>query len=417
MSQPAHAAPHSTATMRVLVTDAFDSVAAETLRESGFDVIHNPMLDSDTLASAARDLHPQVLVVRSIEVGAAALEASNQLALVICAGSDARCVDLDAASRLGVMVSHCPGRNAAAVAELAVGLMLACDRRIPDQVANLRAHQAGHDWHSGAAGLAGRTLGIVGLGQVGQEIARRGLAFGMHVVAWSKNITEDRCDALGVDFCSNLVNLAKLADVVSVSVTGNEETRGLLGEKFFNALRPGTILINTSGGNVCDEAALLNAVRNRGVRAGLDIFDLEGGTATATEAALAAEPGVYGTFRVGACTEQARLSIDSEVVRILRAWRTDGTVLHCVNVAEHTAASSLMMVRHENRPGVLARIFDVLGKASINVEQMDNQISASGSAAIARVFMATEPSAHVVSAVRACPHVFGVTVTSLRHTT
>jgi D-3-phosphoglycerate dehydrogenase len=417
MSDTGQATPQSTATMRVLVTDSFDAVAADTLRESGFDVIHNPMLDADTLSVAVQDLQPQVIVVRSVEVGAAALEASRQLALVICAGSDAECVDLDAASRLGVMVSHCPGRNAAAVAELAFGLMLACDRRIPDQVADLRAQRAGQGSPPDAAGLAGRTLGIVGLGQVGQEIARRGLAFGMHVVAWSKNITEDRCDALGVDFCSNLVNLAKLADVVSVSVTGNEETRGLLGDKFFNALRPGAILVNTSGGNVCDESALLNAVRNRGVRAGLDIFDSATGARTATEAALAAEPGVYGTFRVGACTEQARLSIDSEVVRILRAWRTDGAVLHCVNVAEHTAASSLLLVRHENRPGVLARIFDVLGKASINVEQMDNQISASGSAAIARVFTATEPSVQVVSAVRACPHVLGVTVTSLRHAT
>lgn len=414
MSQPAHAPAPATATVRVLITDAFDSSAADTLRESGFDVIHNPMLDADTLAAAMADLHPQVLVARAVHVGEDALRASPQLALVICAGSDTRCIDLDAANGLGVMVSHCPGRNAAAVAELAWGLILACDRRIPDQAADVRAGRADPSLYAGAAGLAGRTLGIVGLGQVGQEIARRGLAFGMHVVAWSKHITEDRCDALGVDFCANLVNLAKLADVVSVSVAGNEETRGLLGDKFFNALRPRTIVVNTSRGHVCDEAALLHAVRNRGVRAGLDIFAGDPDERSAAERALAAEPGVCGTFRMGDRTEQARLSIDSEVVRILRAWHADGTVLNCVNLAEHTAASAVLMVRHENRPGVLARIFDVLGKAAINVEQMDNQISAGGSAAVARVFTATLPSVQVVSAIRACPHVLGVTMSPLR---
>ena len=412
MSQTAHAP--ATAAVRVLITDAFDSSAADTLRESGFDVIHNPMLGDDTLAAAMQDLQPQVLVVRSVRVGEDALRASSQLALAVCAGSEAQCIDLDAASRLGVMVSHCPGRNAAAVAELAWGLIVACDRRIPDQVTDLRGGRADISRYAGASGLAGRTLGIVGLGQVGQEIARRGLAFGMHVVAWSKHITEDRCDALGVDFCANLVNLAKLADVISVSVTGNEETRGLLGEKFFNALRPGSIVVNTSRGHVCDEAALLHAVRQRGVRAGLDIFSDDVQARSGAESALASECGVYGTFRVGDRTEQARLSIDSEVVRILRAWHADGTVLNCVNVAEHTAASAVLMVRHENRPGVLARIFDVLGKATINVEQMDNQISTGGTAAVARVFTATQPSAPVISAIRACPHVLGVTVSPLR---
>jgi len=412
MSQPAHAP--ATTVVRVLITDAFDSSAADTLRESGFDVIHNPMLDDDTLAAAMQDLQPQVLVARSVRVGEDALRASSQLALAVCAGSEAQCIDLDAASRLGVMVSHCPGRNAAAVAELAWGLIVACDRRIPDQVTDLRGGRADISRYAGASGLAGRTLGIVGLGQVGQEIARRGLAFGMHVVAWSKHITEDRCDALGVDFCANLVNLAKLADVISVSVTGNEETRGLLGEKFFNALRPGSIVVNTSRGHVCDEAALLHAVRQRGVRAGLDIFSDDVQARSGAESALASECGVYGTFRVGDRTEQARLSIDSEVVRILRAWHADGTVLNCVNVAEHTAASAVLMVRHENRPGVLARIFDVLGKATINVEQMDNQISTGGTAAVARVFTATQPSASVISAIRACPHVLGVTVSPLR---
>lgn len=408
---PAGHIPHSgTDLVRVLIADGFDSAAADALREAGCDVIHNPMLSSATLAAAIRDVQPEALVVRGMEVDAQAMAASPRLALIVCAASDAHGVDIDAASSAGIRVAHCPGRNAAAVAELAWGLIIACDRRIPDQVADLRAGRAGQSRHAEAMGLCGRTLGIVGLGQVGQEIARRGLAFGMHVVAWSRNITEDRCDALGIDHCSNLVNLAKLSDVVSVSVTGSDETRGLLGDKFFNALRPGTIVVNTSRGSVCDERALLQAVRTRGIRAGLDTF--EGGASHAS--ALAAEPGVYGTHEVGEWTEQARLAIDAEVVRILRSWLADGRAPHCVNLADHTAAAGLLQVRHVNRPGVLARIFDTLGRANINVEEMDNQISAGGEAAIARVFVSPAPTAETVDAVRACPHVLGVTFSAVR---
>lgn len=408
--------PHSgTDLVRVLIADGFDSAAADALREAGCDVIHNPMLSSSTLAGAIRDVQPEALVVRGMAVDAQAMAASPRLALIVCAASDTEGVEVEAASRSGIRVAHCPGRNAAAVAELAWGLIIACDRRIPDQVADLRAGRADRSRYSEATGLSGRTLGIVGLGQVGQETARRGLAFGMHVVAWSRNITEDRCDALGVDYCSNLVNLAKLSDVVSVSVTGSDETRGLLSDKFFNALRPGTIVVNTSRGSVCDERALLQAVRTRGIRAGLDVFPgAEGAGHGSALAALATEPGVYGTCEVGEWTEQARLAIDAEVVRILRSWLADGRAPHCVNLAEHTAAAGLLQVRHVNRPGVLARIFDTLGRANINVEEMDNQISAGGEAAIARVFVSPAPTPATVDAVRACPHVLGVTFSAVR---
>lgn len=400
---------------RVLVVDQFGAHGIDGLRAVGCDAIHNTLLTSETLELAVADIAPDILVVRSMRVTAAILNASERLGLVICTGSNPDNIDVDAASRRGIFVAHCPGRSAAAVAELAWALILGCDRRLPDNVLAVRAGESckGHETQS--AGLAGRTLGIVGLGQVGQEIAKRGAAFGMHVVAWSRNITEARCDALGIDYCANLVNLAKLSDVVSVSVTANEESHGLLGEKFFNALHAGATIINTSLGGVVNEAALLHAVRTKGVRAGMDLHEYERSISERPILAqLVKQPGVYGTMQSGAMTTQACEAVDQEVVRIVRQWLEHGTVSGCVNRTGESTAVTLIHIRHVNRPGVFASIFEVLGKAGINVEEMENVICAGGEAAIARIHLNAPPTEGDLALIRQAPHVFGVTVQAIR---
>ena len=403
---------------RVLVVDQFGGHGMDGLRAIGCDAIHNQLLTSQTLELAVRDVNPDILVVRSMRVTEAVLNASERLGLVVCTGSSVASIDVEAASRSGILVAHCPGRSAAAVAELAWALILGCDRRLPDHVSAVRSGDRGESssgHHAESAGLAGRTLGIVGLGQVGQEIAKRGAAFGMHVVAWSRNITESRCDALGIDYCANLVNLAKLSDVVSVSVTANEESHGLLGEKFFNALHAGATLINTSLGEVVDEAALLKAVRTKRIRAGLDLHEYAASIESRPLLAqLVREPGVYGTMQSGAMTEQACEAIDQEVVRIVRQWLEHGTVSGCVNRTGDSSAVTLIHIRHVNRPGVFANIFDVLGKAGINVEEMENVICAGGEAAIARIHLNAPPTEGDIALIRQTPHVFGVTVQAIR---
>ncbi|MSQ91220.1 MAG: hydroxyacid dehydrogenase [Phycisphaerales bacterium] len=396
---------------RVLVVDHFGQQGMDGLRSAGCDAIFNPLLSSATMERAVCDLEPDILVARSTKISSAVLHASERLGLIICTGANTAHVDVDAASARGIFVAHCPGRSACAVAELAWTLILGCDRQLPDQVIALR----GGIWKGAptaeSAGMAGRTLGIVGLGQVGQEIAKRGAAFGMHIVAWSRNITEERCDALGIDFCANLVNLAKLSDVVSVSVTASEESVGLLGEKFFHALRPGATVINTSLGGVVDVRALLNAVRAKGIRAGIDLHayaDSEADQAALGE--LLKEPGVYGTMQSGAMTAQARDAVDQEVVRVIRHWLQNGIVTGCVNRTLDSGAVTLIHVRHLNRPGVLATIFEVIGKAGINVEEMENVICAGGDAAIARIHLNAPPTEGALATIRQAAHVLGVTV-------
>jgi D-3-phosphoglycerate dehydrogenase len=399
---------------RVLVVDRLGAHALEGLRTAGCDAIQNPLLEGATLPDATRDIEPDVLVVRDAMVDDRVLGATERLGLVIGTGPTIESIDVEAASNRGICVAHCPGRTSSAVAELAWALILACDRDLVNAAQRARGGQRVEGGRE-APGVSGRTLGVVGLGQVGQEVARRGIAFGMHVVAWSQHITETRCNALGIDYCANLVNLAKLSDVVSVSVTGNEQSEGLLGEKFFQALRAGSTIVNTSLGSVVNDRALLHACRTKGIRAGLDLHSADGLTSRGSVLAdLIAETGVITTLDAGAHTAQARESIDLEVVRILRQWLEHGTVAACVNRSSISTATTLVHVRHLNRPGVLVGIFDVVGQAGINVEEMENVICEGGHAAIARIHLNELPTERTIQQIRQAPHVLGVHVQSIR---
>src|SRR5690606_36234541 len=155
--------------MKVLIADKFETVGTDGLQELGATVISRPELTGDTLPDAVRGVDPAVLIVRSTRGGAEALTAGTALGLVIRAGAGVDTIAVAAATAGGVFVANCPGRNSVAVAELVMGLLLACDRRSPDQVAEIRAGKWNKVEYAKARGLHGRTLGIVGLGQIGRE--------------------------------------------------------------------------------------------------------------------------------------------------------------------------------------------------------------------------------------------------------
>ncbi len=171
--------------MKVLVADPFEPSGLDGLAAAGFDVVFDPGLKDDSLADALAKTHAEVLVVRSTKVTAAMMDAGD-LALIVRAGAGYNTIDVAAASARGVYVSNCPGKNAIAVAELAFGLILALDRRIPDNVAELRAGRWDKTQFSKAKGLQGRTLGLIGFGSIAQEVARRAQAFGLDLVIWSR---------------------------------------------------------------------------------------------------------------------------------------------------------------------------------------------------------------------------------------
>jgi D-3-phosphoglycerate dehydrogenase / 2-oxoglutarate reductase len=387
--------------MKVLIADKFEKVGVDGLQELGCTVVSQPDVKAEDLPAAIKAADPHILIVRGKKVTGDALRAGTALTLVIRAGAGIDTIDVNTASSLGVFVSNCPGKNSIAVAELVLGLLLSCDRRIPDQVAELRAGTWNKGEYSKARGLHGRTLGIVGLGQIGRETAARAQAFGMRVVAWSRHLTHEEADRLGLIYAQTPLEVARVSDAISINVAANAETKHLVNAEFLAAMRPGAYLINTSRGSVVDEAALDQAVREKKLRVGLDVFANEPAGPSGTFGnAIVQTPGVYGTHHVGASTEQAQVAIAHEVIRIVQTFQATGEVPNVVNRLARSSATHVLSIRHRNRPGVLAHVFGVLANGAINVEEVENIIYHGAQATLARIHLDGVPDATAVERIR-----------------
>ncbi|HXM47780.1 MAG TPA: 3-phosphoglycerate dehydrogenase family protein [Pyrinomonadaceae bacterium] len=378
--------------MQVLIADKFEQSGREGLQAIGCEVSFQPDLKDDALVAAIAEHQPDVLVVRGTKVTEPML-AAGPLKLIVRAGAGYNTIDVAAASRRGIYVSNCPGKNSIAVAELAFALILALDRRIADGVIALRAGEWNKKEFSKARGLFGRTLGLVGLGKIGQEMIPRAKAFGMPVVAWSRSLTVEKANELGVERMEAPLDVARAADIVSVHVALKPDTRRLIGSDFFKAMRDGAYLINTSRGETVDQAALLAAIHSKAIRAGLDVFGIEPTSAVAEFAdPIVHEPGVYGTHHIGASTDQAQEAIAAETVRIVQSFKETGQVPNVVNLAQRTPATHRLVVRHRDRPGVLAQVLDAIKAEHINVQEMENIVFEGAEAAVARINLDKPPS-------------------------
>jgi D-3-phosphoglycerate dehydrogenase / 2-oxoglutarate reductase len=387
--------------MRVLIADKFEQSGRASLQAIGCEISFQPDLKDDALVAAIAEQQPDVLVVRGTKVTEPML-AAGPLKLIVRAGAGYNTIDVAAASRRGIYVSNCPGKNSIAVAELAFALILALDRRIVDAVIALRAGEWSKKEFSKARGLFGRTLGLVGVGKIGQEMIPRARAFGMPVVAWSRSLTPERALELGVERMETPLDVARAADIVSVHVALKPDTRMLIGEDFFKAMREGAYLINTSRGEVVDEAALVEAIQAKGIRAGLDVFAIEPTSAVAEFAdPIANEPGVYGTHHIGASTDQAQEAIAAETVRIIQSFKETGQVPNVVNLAQRTPATHRLVVRHRDRPGVLAQVLEAIKAEHINVQEMENIVFEGAEAAVARINLDKAPSQPTLDRLRA----------------
>ncbi len=390
--------------MKVLVADKFEQSGIDALTAAGCEVIFEPETSGDALVAAIKKTQAPVLVVRSTEVTAAMMDA-GALSLIVRAGAGVNTIDVAAASKRGIYVSNCPGKNSVAVAELTMGLILALDRRIPDNVAELRAGTWNKKEYSKAKGLMGQTLGLLGFGHIGREVAKRARAFGMPVLVWSRRFATDAeakavaQGEFGIEIVDSAEALMQRSDIVSIHIALTRDTKGFVNAALLKHAKTGAYIVNTARAEVMDYAALADAVKNKSIRVGLDVFENEPSSATAAFVdTLCASPGVFGTHHIGASTNQAQEAIADETVRIIRTYQETGKVPNVVNLAKQTPATHMLVVRHRDKPGVLAHVFEYLRVAHLNVQETENIIFDGAHAAVARINLDGAPSNRALDA-------------------
>lgn len=318
--------------MKVLIADKFGQSGLDQLRELGADVTADPDLKDDALRDALAQTACKVLIVRSTRVTEPMFAAAPELAMVIRAGSGFDTIDVAAAAAKGVRVCNCPGMNSVAVAELTIGMMIALDRRIVDQGMDLRRGVWNKKEYGQARGLKGRTLGVVGLGRIGYEVAKRAAAFDMKLIYADEFAMPEREKELGITKVS-FDDLLKEADFITLHVPGGAGTKHLIGKDELATMKPTAFLINCSRGGIIDQSALADAVKAGEVGgAALDVFEMEPGASDKEfEDPIVQVSRIYGTHHVGASTDQAQSAVADEAVRIVRGFMNSGEFVNCVN--------------------------------------------------------------------------------------
>ncbi|MBO6576260.1 MAG: NAD(P)-binding domain-containing protein [Rhodothermales bacterium] len=400
--------------MTILVADKLSQTGLDRLAAAGHEVISRPELTGDALQAALEQHNPSVLVVRSTKVPDYVLAAGADLQLVVRAGAGYDTIDVAGASARGVFVANCPGKNAVAVAELTMGLILSLDRRIPDNVSDARAGVWNKAAYAKAAGLKGRVLALIGMGNIGRAVARRAASFGMPVRAWSRSMTPQKADKWGVTWCESPADAVEGADIVSLHVAATDATRGLASRELFEAMKPGAMFINTTRSSVVDEDALVWALEEKGVRAGLDVFAEEPAAKTGEfESRIASHPSVYITHHIGASTAQAQEAIADEAVRVVLQFAETGEVPNCVNMAQRSDATHQLTVRHLDQVGVLASVLDQMRYADWNVQEMENLLFQGGEAACAHIRFHGKPNPEVLERIARHPDVLAISIVEL----
>jgi phosphoglycerate dehydrogenase-like enzyme len=270
--------------------------------------------DREALASALADFEIVVAMRERTRFDRALIERLPKLKLLVTTGMANAAIDLKAAAERGVTVCGTSG-SAGSTAELAWGLILALLRHIPAEHA---LFQRGGRWQTTVGReVRGSQLGVIGLGRLGSRVARVGLAFEMKVMAWSQNLTAERCAQIGVQQAGSLDELLRASDIVSLHLVLSERTRGMIGARELALMKPGAILINTSRGPLVDEAALIAALREKRIAAGLDVFDRE---PLPSDHPLRGLDNVVATPHLGYVTEETYRIFYGGVIEDIAAW-------------------------------------------------------------------------------------------------
>jgi len=400
--------------MNILLADKLAPLVQNHLIDSGHIVISEPTLKDDALTKALIAHKPDILVVRSTKVQKEHIDACPSLSLIIRAGAGVNTIDLQTASSKGIFVANCPGRNAIAVAELVMGHILNWDRHFFENISEFRNGLWNKKTHGKAKGLLGLTIGICGMGAIGQAVAHRAKAFGIQIKAWDIALTPQRALELGVEYCATALEAASDVDILTVHLPAVEDTKGFINATLLNAMRDEGLVINTSRNSLLNEQDLLAAIERKGLKAGLDVFDNEPASSdTHVSSHFCNNPNVYVTHHIGASTNQATISVAEAVVNIVDTWQNTGEVLNCVNLKRTQTATCCLSVRHADKVGVLANILEQLKAEGHNIQEMENIIFAGGTAACARIFLVGTPSETMIQTLEQSENIFSCAVSTL----
>ncbi len=317
---------------RIAVLDDWQGVARASAdwsaleRRAEIKFFEQPLGTLDAVAQALAGFDMVLAMRERTAFPAALIERLNRLRLLNVTGSRTRTLDLDACTARGILVCHTGGeRSGAATAELALGLLLTATRHLAAADASMRAGRFQSGVPAGRV-LEGQTLGVVGLGRIGARMARYAQALGMHVLAWSQNLTQEKAQAAG----ARLVDKATLmseSDAISLHLVLSDRTQGILGPEDLARMKPGAILINTSRGPLVDESAMLQLLRAGKFVAALDVYGEE---PLPTEHPLRRLPNVVLSPHLGYCTHEVYAQFHRESVENVLAF-LDGKPMRVLN--------------------------------------------------------------------------------------
>ena len=315
--------------MRILVTDSIDKEGIDLLKgESGFEVVEDVSLKGKALAEVIGAY--DALITRSgTDVTAEILEKADNLKVIGRAGVGVDNVDIEAASRKGIIVMNAPTGNTLAATEHTMAMMLAAVRKLPFAHASLVSHKWDRKSFMGIQ-LYKKTLGIVGLGRIGSEVAKRARGFDMRILTYDPYIKREKAEKLGVELLDKFYDLLKQSDIITFHVPLTEETTGMVGSDQIELMKPGVVLVNCARGGVIDEKALAKALReNRIAMAALDVFTEE---PPPEDHPLLGLPNLIVTPHLGANTREAQKNVSviiaQQVISVLKGEAYE----HAVNL-------------------------------------------------------------------------------------
>ncbi|KAK8838707.1 hypothetical protein M9Y10_032746 [Tritrichomonas musculus] len=360
--------------VKILIADSLSVEVVKTLQGDGYTVHMDPSITDKTLPDEIKDY--DVLIVRSTKVTREAINRAKCLSLIVRAGAGVNTIDIKAASEKGIYVTNTPGCNADAVAELTIGQIISCDRQIVQNSINLRSGKWTKKKFLNSQGLRGRTLGLLGAGNVAQRVMKIAHAIGMNIIVWSYFFDDNDAKRLGVTRVLDKMDIAKNADVVSIHIPYMKETHHSISKEFFDAMKPGAILVNTARGEIVDTDALVEAIKEKGIRAGVDVYENEptSGTADFNQAEYA-ELLSASTCHIGGSTEQASELIALETIRVVETYIKTGEALNCVNIDARPKCDKVISIRHT---GVLPHIIQYLNESKAEILSLNNQILTGG---------------------------------------